>query len=142
MRLRRRAAGWTCPSGGGRPDEGEQRSLLMTYTVFHIGVYISLIAAILASQHFEPALATNWLVKMSLAAFMIAGICGAAVGSNLAEFATWDEYSKSEIGFWSVKTNTYDEWALIEHAAFWFGIGIPFVVFLVCGPAFFTTHWQ
>jgi hypothetical protein len=75
------------------PDDGEQRHLLMTYTVFHLGIYLTLIVGIFAVQQALPALATNFLFKMSLACFMVASVCGAAIGSNIAEFKTWDEYS-------------------------------------------------
>lgn len=112
-------------------EVADNRELLMTYTVFHIGTYLTLAAAILAAQNFGRLSHPVWRVSMVL--FLIAGICGAVVASNLPEFPNWEAYAQADIGPWGMELFPYSSWATIEHIAFWIGLLIP-VTLAVCAP--------
>jgi hypothetical protein len=88
----------------------EQLKLLMTYTVFHVGVYMTLggvMVGLLAKKTTDKGMRC-WIIG-ALSLFIIAGICGGVVAANTSRW-----------------------WMRIEHWAFWLGL----VVFLV---GFFKT---
>src|SRR5262245_4911962 len=105
-------------------ESADNRELLMSYTVFHIGVYISLAAAILAAQELRSTL-THPIMRASMAAFIIAGICGAIIASNLPDSMNWAEFVSRKLGPWGFQIATYSTWATIEHLAFWIGVLVP-----------------
>jgi hypothetical protein len=102
----------------------DNRELLMSYTVFHIGVYITLAAAILAAQELRSTL-THPVMRASMAAFIIAGICGAVIASNLPESKGWEDFSTRRLGPWGLRIAPYSAWATLEHLAFWIGVLVP-----------------
>ena len=67
-------------------SESDQLSNLMTYTVFHLGAYITLGAAVIAAGAItnvdHPAL------RFSLICMLIAGACGGVIASNIPEYKT------------------------------------------------------
>ena len=105
----------------------DNRELLMTYTVFHIGVYITLAAAILAAQELRSTL-THPIMRASMAAFIIAGMCGAVIASNLPDSKDWAEFSTKKMGPWGLGIAPYGTWATIEHLAFWAGVLVPVAI--------------
>jgi hypothetical protein len=106
-------------------DASDNRELLMTYTVFHIGTYITLAAAILAAQNLGGQALNHPVMRVSLAAFVLAGICGAVIGSNLPESESWQHFRSHPIGPWGLPIADYAVWATIEHLAFWIGVLLP-----------------
>jgi hypothetical protein len=114
-------------------DKDERLGHLMTYTVFHIGVYISLFTALIGVGIFKDF--DHWLLRFCVGCFLCAGVCEAVVGSNIPEHPNFESYSKTPIGPWGCRMFLYSTWATIEHLAFWLGI-LPIVGgFLIYGPA-------
>lgn len=111
-------------------EAADNRELLMTYTVFHIGTYITLAAAILAAQSFGKAL-SHPVLRVSLVLFVAAGICGAVVASNLPEFDSWPAYEAAVIGPWGWKLANYKRWAFWEHIFFWAGVIVPVTIAVI-----------
>lgn len=108
-------------------EPADNRELLMSYTVFHIGVYITLAAAILAAQELRSTLA-HPVMRVSMAAFIIAGICGAVIASNLPDSKSWEDYSAKRLGPWGLRIAPYSAWATLEHVSFWIGVVVPAVM--------------
>ena len=112
----------------------DNRELLMTYTIFHIGTYISLAAAILAAQAFGNEAFAGGVLRFSLAMFVLAGACGAIVGSHISDSNDWEHYKSMKIGPLGVPMATYWLWAKAEHIFFWVGIMLP-VLYAIFDPA-------
>ena len=108
---------------------------LMTYTVFHLGVYLSLFTALIGAGILASL--DHWLLRLSVACFVIAGVAGAVIGSNIPEFTTAEAFFSAKFGPWGLKFMTYNVWATIEHGAFWIGFGLLAIPFLFCGPKAF-----
>ena len=70
-------------------------------------------------------------MRLSLGAFVVAGICGAIICSNLPESKDWADYKGRKIGPWGLAIATYVVWATVEHLAFWIGILLPVAIALV-----------
>jgi len=111
-------------------DTADNRDLLMSYTIFHIGVYITLAAAILAAQELRSTL-NHPIMRLSMLAFVVAGMCGAVIASNLPESSSWQDFSSKRIGPWGLELATYHIWATVEHLAFWVGILLPITIALM-----------
>jgi hypothetical protein len=115
--------------------ENKQLELLLSYTVFHIGVYLSLFTALIGVAVLGKV--QSGLLRFSVACFLVAGICGAIVGSNISEFKDFASFSMAKIGPWGLSWFTYRVWTTVEHLAFWVGI-LPIVgLFIVKGPEVF-----
>src|SRR6185295_19173954 len=97
----------------------------MTYTIFHIGTYISLAAAILAAQAFGKEVLTGDVMRFSLAMFILAGACGAIVGSHIPDSTDWTDYIARRIGPFGLPIAPYWLWAKMEHLLFWIGVLVP-----------------
>jgi hypothetical protein len=111
----------TASAASAKPEPDKGLELLMTYTVFHIGVYISLIAAFIGAGVFAKL--DGALLRIAIAAFTVAGICGAAVASNIPETSLdFQTFWHSSIGPWGQHWMPAYTWATIEHLAFWIGI--------------------
>jgi len=108
---------------------------LMTYTVFHLGVYLSLFTALIGAGILASL--DHWLLRLAVACFAGAGVAGAVIGSNIPKFVTAENFFKAKIGPWGLRMMTYDAWATIEHGIFWIGFASLAVPFLLCGPSAF-----
>jgi hypothetical protein len=103
----------------------EQLKLLMDYTIFHMGVYISLgglMIALLGIKAFEDRAARMLgYVVFALGCFMIAGMCGGIIAANIPYNEKFNDFINSSIGIWGI---TFPTWLYIrvEHTAFWLGI--------------------
>lgn len=111
--------------------EDKRLDHLLTYTTFHIGVYITLSGAIIGSS---LAGHLNGLVfRLSVACFVVSGISAGVIGSNIPDFPNFDSFAKTKIGFWSFRPFIYSTWARIEHLTFWIGVAPVIAWFLICG---------
>lgn len=117
----------------GRGTESDQLTNLMTYTVFHLGAYITLGAAVLAGGALIDAISA-WL-RLSLICMLIAGMCGGVIASKIPDYATYADFVKDRIGPWGLGILPYRAWATVEHLAFWVGVTAPSVAYLVGGDA-------
>lgn len=99
------------------PDvQSDRLSLLMTYTTFHLGVYIALSGGATALvKSTEVAL---WLFP-SVVAFIIAGMAGGTIGVNISRFDTYQEFKHAKIGFSKQRLKF---WENLEHISFWIGL--------------------
>jgi hypothetical protein len=96
----------------------DQSALLMDYTIFHIGAYLVLGTGTVA---LFKRTEIRWLF-LPFACFLIAGISGGIIGSNLPDYPSFDKFKDAQLGFWGFKIGPYDMWAHIEHGAFWLGL--------------------
>lgn len=102
-----------------------QIQMLLTYTVFHVGIYITLLAAL-----FGIAIKDNIKsIKLRIMAFflVVAGFSGGVIGANIPEFSNYDDFVNARLRIWCCETWNYKFWSSLEHNAFWCGI------ILVCG---------
>jgi hypothetical protein len=97
-----------------------QLDRLLTYTTFHLGVYISLITAIIGAGIFGKI--DRPLFRFAAFCFLISGVCGGVIGSNIPEFADYQSYSQAKLGAYGLKIFDYKTWIVIEHTAFWLGV--------------------
>jgi hypothetical protein len=118
--------------------EDRRLDLLLTYTIFHIGVYLSLTTAFMGATILGRA--NGWPIQWAVFWFLVAGACGGIVAANAAEDgATATKFfdPKHRLSLWGFDKFRLRWLTTIEHAAFWLGILPTWVVFLVCGGAGF-----
>ena len=95
----------------------DQLKLLMDYTKFHIGVYLSFGIASVAMVRFADVRIDD--LKLSLMLLVVAGAAGGVIGSSIPEYKTWAEFTRSKLGALGIPLLPYWAWAKIEHVAFW-----------------------
>jgi hypothetical protein len=104
-----------------------QLKMLFDYTIFHIGLYTTLVTALFAlltfgHEHKRVKLSLSPL-KWTVGFFLLAGAAGGAIASNIPhyrDFATYSSAGLTAFGF--IPLPSYSWLEHIEHAAFWFGI--------------------
>jgi hypothetical protein len=109
-----------------------QLKLMMDYTLFHIGAYITLttlLVALLGLEGFKQrAAGMKRFLLGTLVCFIIAGICGGVVASNIPYFKTFDALQRANIGpFLFIHAMPMVVWTSLEHTAFWAGVGIALI---------------
>jgi hypothetical protein len=105
----------------------DQLQLLMTYTTFHIGLYVSLVTALLSFLTFSPKSIRRDLypyMVLTLVCFVIAGAFGGLIASEIPRHSTYDSFRKELTpyvleGIWGM---TFETVSAIEHTFFWAGI--------------------
>lgn len=112
----------------------DNRALLMSYTIFHIGTYISFAAAIIAAQKLGLVL-TGYVMRSSLALLVIASICGAIVASHLPDSESWEQYREMRIGPFGLPLLKYRWWAKAEHLCAWAAFLVPLSLAVFCPQA-------
>jgi len=103
----------------------ERLGLLMNYTIFHIGVYMSLISAIAALLGLFPTRAhvmqTQLLIALGL--FLFAGICGGIIASHIPYAKDFETFANTEyVGVWGFRFIPAWLCMTLEHAFFWAGV--------------------
>ncbi len=107
----------------------EQLKLLMDYTIFHVGVYITLsglMVSLLGTNVFAArAERMRCYIVAALACFMIAGMFGGVVAGNIPYFTDLKQFSNAWIGPWFA-THVFKAWFCMnaEHTAFWTGVAV------------------
>ncbi|MBK7856663.1 MAG: hypothetical protein IPJ79_18775 [Bacteroidetes bacterium] len=112
------------------------------YTKFHIGIYATLIAGMIALQtlYSEKANISAGVFVTVISFFFISAVSGAIIASSILDmyrnYKFWDVGTSEN--FWSTKIgpHTYKwllpkHWAMIEHISFWIGITFA-VVSTIC----------
>jgi hypothetical protein len=115
--------------------KADQLKLLMDYTLFHIGLYTTLISALLALAHFSGKRTEHQLricISLTVICFSIAGAAGGAIASNIPNYSTFLEFDRERLKVFGFYTMPYRYWGHVEHAAFWFGFIITVGGFLYC----------
>ena len=105
----------------------EQLKLLMTYTTFHIGLYVSLITALLSFLTFSPKLIRQDLypyMVATLLCFVLAGMLGGIIASSIPRFKDYDSFQNTDLGpLWAEGIlGNFKTVAAWEHGFFWLGI--------------------
>ena len=99
---------------------------LYDYTKFHIGIYLTLTTGILAILKFahvdNVADVKGWLL-IAIIFLVFAGIGGGAVASNISSFLDYDKFHKCPLPVFGLHLFRAKTWILIEHGAFWIGMG-------------------
>jgi hypothetical protein len=108
---------------------------LLSYTTFHIGVYLSLVGALIGAGIFGSL--DHGLLRFAVACFLIAGICGGVVGSSIPDYKEFAAFAEADLGFWGIPIAKYNWWTRAEHIAFWVGILPLTLTFLWMGPKAF-----
>lgn len=117
--------------------EDKRLDHLLTYTTFHIGVYLSLTTGFIGASIFGNL--SHPLLRWAVFCFLVAGGCGGLIAANIAEYRGEPEefFARGALTFWKRRGLTYRALATIEHAAFWIGILPLAAVFLFCGGEVF-----
>ena len=108
--------------------------LLLMYTIFHVGAYLTLTTAFMAATVLWKF--DSWLIRWAVFFFLIAGACGGLIAANVAEngddAATFfqPEYRLNLLG---LKWFPLRVLTTVEHLAFWVGILPITIVYLVIG---------
>ncbi len=112
---------------GQQPATDTQLEKLYDYTKFHIGIYITLSAAIIgvfANDTLAGAYAAlQHYALWSLGLFMIAGLAGGIVAANACTETSYGDYIKKWVGPFGLPIMTVNLWTYVEHIAFWAGCG-------------------
>ena len=108
-------------------------SNLLTYTTFHIGVYISLVSAFIGASVLGAEINPP-LLRFSSGCILLAGIFGGLVGSNIPQFKSYDDLARGRLTAFGIPGPKL-AWAIhLEHFFFWLGI-MPLGVMFVYGGA-------
>jgi hypothetical protein len=110
----------------------------MDYTKFHIGMYTTIFSALVAFlQYKDPVFWVRGCLGFAIVCFMTAGAAGGVIGSNIPNYESMDDFKKADIGPWGLSwlnaRMKYENWAHLEHAAFWLGAVVAVFGF-VFGP--------
>ncbi|NKB64906.1 MAG: hypothetical protein GKR95_23260 [Gammaproteobacteria bacterium] len=98
----------------------DQLKLLMDYTKFHIGVYLSLITASIAIVKLQIVDLGDWFP--TFVAFTVAGAAGGIIGSSIPSYSDYQTFRRDELGPWFFKWARYGFWSWLEHFSFWLGL--------------------
>jgi hypothetical protein len=79
----------------------DQSALLMTYTTFHIGAYLTIGAAAIAIVKEREAKLNKLFFLCPLLCFFVAGISGGIIASNLPDYNSFNDFKDKDIGFWA-----------------------------------------
>lgn len=98
---------------------------LFDYTKFHIGMYTTLIAAIVG-VFANDTLKVSYtglvpFIKVVIVMFLVAGAAGGLVASSIPFFKTFDAFSQAWLGPWSFEIIPAIWCTHVEHTAFWIG---------------------
>jgi hypothetical protein len=111
----------------------DQLKLLSDYTLFHIGLYTTLVSTLIALAHFRRAKVQGALYVVlvcTVICFIVAGAAGGVIASNIPNFSTFASYDGANLEVFGRATMPYRLWAHVEHGAFWVGLVIAAVGFL------------
>ena len=109
----------------------EQLKHLFEYTKFHVGMYTTLIAAIVALFAGDVMKNSAYITMIpflgvSVVFFLFAGMCGGLVASSIPFFTSFQEFKAAKLLPWSTRTDLQKgipsmRCAHWEHFFFWCG---------------------
>ena len=118
--------------------EDKKLELLLTYTTFHIGVYLSLATAFMGASILRAV--NHPLIRWAVGCFLFAGACGGVIAANVAENGDSGVTffgADYRLKLWGWHLFPLHMLTTVEHLAFWIGI-LPFsIVFLFRGGGHF-----
>jgi hypothetical protein len=104
----------------------DQLKLLSDYTLFHIGLYTTIISTLIALVHFrrpnfkKPQLFS--ILQFTVFCFIVAGAAGGAIASNIPNYPSFGAFDKGGLNVFGFTCLSYRAWAHVEHGAFWVGL--------------------
>lgn len=116
--------------------EDPQLKALLDYTVFHIGVYLTIATGLLAAMNYKLDEKHSLSLLIPILAFVCAGGAGGMLGSHVPDSKDFKAFAANNtIKFLDLDwlPTKYAEWAILEHQMFWFGV-ISLVVLLALRP--------
>jgi hypothetical protein len=106
----------------------DQLKQLFDYTKFHIGLYTTLITAIIAVFANDTLKRTyeSYLpyIKVVIICFLVAGAAGGLVASSIPFFKDFATFSQARLGPWGSELVPSILCTHVEHTAFWIGIAV------------------
>jgi uncharacterized membrane protein len=116
----------------------EQLKLLMDYTIFHIGLYLTVMGVVLAyvkTSYFKFERSEKiWVVAVTVC-LAAAGLSGGVIAGNIPYSPDFQTFSQKWIGPYTYQTMPFEWWAGIEHTAFW--VAVVLIVF-----GFLVFNWE
>lgn len=116
----------------------KQLEALLTYTTFHIGMYATLIAALLGllATDFLKVRAAKFAAFLwaTLFFFVLAGAAGGLVGSSIPTFRSYADFQRAKLGPWGFHWFPSETVVHLEHTFFWLGI-VAAVIGLIVSKA-------
>jgi hypothetical protein len=115
---------------GAPVEDAERLKLLMEYTRFHIGLYITLFGVVISFMKYKRPELNRWdiFLVFGVICFFLAGACGGIIGSHIPDatsfrdmerpFGPFDAWTWGERSF---LLKPYADWATWEHLFFWIG---------------------
>jgi hypothetical protein len=100
----------------------EQLKLLMNYTIFHLGVYTTLGAALVAFIGGGHVGDMRPELVITLVCLVLAGICGGLVASSIPYSVDLKSFDESRIEAWGLKLLPAWLCMRLEHIFFWLGV--------------------
>ncbi|MEP7309800.1 MAG: hypothetical protein ABJA98_30190 [Acidobacteriota bacterium] len=119
-------------------DEFEQVKLLFDYTKFHIGIYLTGAASLIALMNTEIGKGIRlreWLVWVAVAFIGMAGLAGGIVASSLPHCRSLEDFWNRRVGPFRLQALRGETWTYVEHSAFWLAIVSVVVAFACRLPA-------
>ncbi len=106
----------------------EQLKLLMEYTRFHIGVYITLFTALVTYLRFKRSKRPRKFtgreacgIIAAIVLFFCAGAFGAIIASNIPDYSGFEQFSGELLRVYGCPIGSYSTLAHLEHSCFWLG---------------------
>lgn len=108
-------------------DKVDKRlELLLDYTKFHIGIYVSIGTGLVTALAFDRAqhgrlLGCNayWLFVAAILLQALAGLGGGLVCASLINYTSFEKFNRTKIGPLYPRC-----WEKIEHLAFWLSMAV------------------
>jgi general stress protein CsbA len=118
--------------------DDKKLELLLAYTTFHIGVYLTLTTVLIGASILRAV--NHPLIRWAVGCFLVAGASGGIIAANVAErgdsSATFFA-AGYRLSIWGVQLFPLHLLTTVEHLAFWTGILPISLVFLFRGGAHF-----
>jgi hypothetical protein len=110
------------------PSMDEQLKTLFDYTKFHIGMYTTLVAAIVGvfandSWAHDYAKMTPFIMG-TVVCFLIAGAAGGLIASAIPFYSSFNDFENAKLGPWRMQWIPAIICTHVEHTAFWAGCAI------------------
>lgn len=115
-------------------NEDVKLNRLLTYTTFHIGVYISLVTAIIGAGIYGAGV-EEALLRYCAACILLAGFFGGTIGSNIPDADSYEDLGKDKLKvvFNIISVAKLERCINLEHFFFWMGVLPPALMFITNG---------
>jgi hypothetical protein len=106
----------------------DQLTHLLSYTIFHIGLYATVVAILIKSRRSTMDDDFRKRLNRTVFFFLVAGACGGVIAGSIPEHKNWEEFESAALGpfgldrTWLFHAFNYSFWSKMEHGAFWVGV--------------------